>query len=216
MTGVANAPYVNRLWESVTDGEAHNRTRMWPTGLWPNYDPIGAKLDNDTEKMQLACQLLTQRCVEILAKPKAKEFIGAPCAGWPVWPTASEAASWCEAGDTKVEPQQEVRQEDINELLAHLAPKADAVTLPSQAPPGLETTWRRRTLVELKGPWKSPREVERPSGAMPRIGAAVTVSNRFQRLADERKQKFPRRIGRKKKAKAIFSQVLRFPCFRLS
>ena len=79
----------------------------------------------------------------------------------------------------------DVQQNDIDELATYIAS--------SPAQPGVETTWRRRTRAELQGHCKTPREVARQPEIKARTGAAVTLSNRFHRLAEERKQRFPRR-----------------------
>ena len=73
-------------------------TACWPNA--PNADPKFMKFGENKETMQEAFQTLTQRFLQILATPRAKDIVFLPCAGWPTWPTATQAKDWCEGKAT--------------------------------------------------------------------------------------------------------------------
>ena len=144
----------------------------------------------------MAFQLLTKRCVEILAKPRAKEFVVVPCAGWPVWPTEKEAKGFtseayggrcaskdCDGGNTaEGKGSQEVRQEDFEEVLEYIAaPRAPPIQPKDQA----------------RSPerWETPRRSEklsrgRPLGTGEEADRSIKLKNMFAELGLLQSQKY--------------------------
>ena len=74
---------------------------------------------------------IVKRCIQILAKPRAKEFVPIPVAGWPewpIWPLKTEAEQrtqsehHCQAEILSDTVQKEPTKDEIQELSTYLAP----------------------------------------------------------------------------------------------
>ena len=178
----------------------------------------GANPMNETDVNMM--NVIIEKFVNILARPRQKEFVPVPIAGWPSWPEIDvgcrahlhngwPAGQQCQAqqevqadenecrdhqhngaSGSEIKQEEPPSQADLDVLLAHLAPKVETApdpkpkeTLCGNEPSPIAADLRAKAPPALEKPINTSK-----SGAIACKTAAIKISNRYQELADAKRQ----------------------------